>query len=121
MTYEQLLGIVERTIEMAAPTLGAGANVPIRTGRLRSAIKVKETNDGWLIYLDEGSMTEDQWNAMFPNGAKLSDNPTGVAPYAETVDSYNHYWIRVADLLAQQIKSALGSAVEGYSANYQNR
>jgi hypothetical protein len=120
MTLEELNAIIDRVVEQSVPNLGAAANVPIKTGRLRSAIKAEQTANGWLIYLDEGEMSLEQWEQMFPGGADISDSPTQVAPYADKVDSRNNYWIRVADLLAMQIKSALGSSVVGYRANYNN-
>jgi hypothetical protein len=120
MTLDQLNAIIDRVVEQSVPNLGAAANVPIKTGRLRSAIKAEKTESGWLIYLDEGTMSLDEWEQMFPGGADISDSPEGVAPYAEKVDSRNQYWIRVADLLAMQIRSSLGSSVVGYQANYNN-
>jgi hypothetical protein len=118
MTLDEINAIIDRVVEQSVPNLGAAANVPIRTGRLRSAIKAEPTPDGWLIYLDEGEMSLEQWEQMFPDGAEINDSPQGVAPYAEKVDGRNNYWIRVADLLAMQIRSALGSSVVGYQANY---
>lgn len=120
MTLDELNAIIDRVVEQSVPNLGAAANVPIRTGRLRSAIKAEQTADGWLIYLDEGSMSLAEWENMFPGGAEFTDNPMYVAPYAEKVDARNQYWRRVADMLAMQIKAALGGAVVGYQANYTN-
>jgi hypothetical protein len=118
MTLEELNAIIDRVVEQSVPNLGAAANVPIKTGRLRSAIKAEQTANGWLIYLDEGEMTLQEWEDMFPGGADFSDSPTNVAPYAEKVDMRDQYWIRVADILAMQIKSALGASVVGYQGNY---
>ena len=120
MTLDELNAIIDRVVEQSVPNLGAAANVPIRTGRLRSAIKSQKTENGWLIFLDEGEMSLEAWNDMFPGGADFSDDPMNVAPYAEKVDARNQYWIRVADMLAMQIRAALGSAVVGSSADYTN-
>lgn len=120
MTLDELNAIIDRVVEQSVPNLGAAANVPIRTGRLRSAIKAEPTPNGWLIYLDEGGMSLDDWESMFPGGAEFTDNPMYVAPYAEKVDARDQYWRRVADLLAMQIRSALGDSVVGYQANYNN-
>lgn len=122
MTYEELLAKIDEILETTMPSIGAGANVPIRTGRLRSAIKLEKSGENmWTIYLDTVDISLDDWATMYPGGAKITDSPTEVAPYGPEVDSYNHYWLRVADLLAQQIKSALGGSVQGTKADYTER
>jgi len=65
--------------------IGAIAGVPVKTGNLRRAIKIRETSTGFQVYMDL-----DQ------------------APYAESVESVSPYWRRVAVALNDQLKAILG-------------
>lgn len=62
MTLDEMNKIVDRVMNNITGTVGDDANVPQKTGRLRSAIKVRRVADGYDIYIDTGSMTEEEWN-----------------------------------------------------------
>jgi len=59
MTLEQMNRIVDKVMTDIA-ALTAQAEVPMRTGRLRAAIKVRNVGDGYEIYVDTGAMTEEE-------------------------------------------------------------
>lgn len=67
---------------MIAP---GAANVPKITGNLRASIKLKETPNGFQVYIDEGQ-----------------------APYAEEVNERSHYWQRVGVFIGQYLAQQLG-------------
>ena len=60
MTLDEMNKIIDRVMNNITGTVGNDANVPQNTGRLRSAIKVRRVADGYEIYIDTGSMTEEE-------------------------------------------------------------
>lgn len=107
MTYEQLLAAIESTINSSLGLVkGGSANVPIWTGRLRSAIKVKKEGDNFVIFIEPGALSEEEWNDVY-GGINIDNAPWGVAPYAATVNNKNPYWERVWLLLYQRLRVEL--------------
>jgi len=93
--------IVEAALYSIIPSIGPIAGVPNRTGRLQSAIKIRPTAYGFDIYIDDGGISEEEWN-------ELEIKPFGVAPYAEKVNNRTNFWRRVAVAVQDQLKLALG-------------
>ena len=89
-------------------SIGAQANVPVRTGRLRSAIKVRKSAEGYDVYVDDGGLSVEEWEEMYPGlSANITDNPVRVAPYASEVDDRTQYWRRVAFAIRDRLNVAL--------------
>lgn len=93
MTYAELLRKTKISILASEPL--ALSRIPIVTGRLRSAMKIIDTVDGFEIYMDSGNMTLEEWESDPDNP---SNYPMGFAPYAAKVNEKYHYWRRIADL-----------------------
>lgn len=109
MTYAELLQKIDSVMATIEASIGAQANVPIQTGRLRSAIKVRKSADGYEIYVDDGGLSVEQWQEMYPGfSADITDNPVGVAPYASEVNDRTQYWRRVAFAIRDRLNVALG-------------
>lgn len=77
-----------RIIEEELRILTKNADIPIRTGNLRNAIKLIQLGTGFRIYLDEQQ-----------------------ASYAMEVEERNPYWTRFAMRVSQRLAAKLG--VEG--------
>ena len=60
MTLDEMNKIIDRVMNNITGTIGDDANVPQKSGRLRSAIKVRRAADGYDIYIDTGSMSEEE-------------------------------------------------------------
>lgn len=89
-------------------SIAAQAGVPVRTGRLRSAIKVRKSAEGYDIYVDDGGLSIEEWEEMYPGlSASLSDSPVEVAPYASKVNDRTQYWRRVAFAIRDRLNVAL--------------
>ena len=110
MTLDEMNKIIDRVMNNITGTIGSDANVPQRSGRLRSAIKVRRVADGYQIYMDTGSMSEEEWDET---GAAL-----GVAPYAARVEQMKPYWRRVAMAVHDRLRRELGAEFE---TNYNPR
>jgi hypothetical protein len=94
---DRFRSIVEAALYNIIPTL----NVPYKTGRLKSAIKIRPTAYGFDIYIDEGGISEEQYKS-------LQTKPFGIAPYAEKVDERTNFWRRVAVDVQDKLKLQLG-------------
>ena len=83
---ERIIAEIERKLNIIVPQIGAEASVPIKSGNLRSAIKLRRTGPlNFQVYLDEEQ-----------------------APYAESVELMKPYWSRVAMSIAYDL-ATLGS------------
>ena len=110
MTYAELLQKIDSVMATIEASIGSQAGVPIATGRLRSAIKVRKSAEGYDIYIDDGGLSIDQWEEMYPftGSADITDDPVGVAPYASEVNDRTQYWRRVAFAIRDRLNVALG-------------
>jgi len=86
MTEQEIRDRVRAVVETIIPSAGGLAGVPVRTGRLVSSIKIRETEYGFDVYIDTGGMTLEQWNQTPPE-----QRPDRVAPYAGRVNEANPY------------------------------
>lgn len=106
MTFEQIEAIIESVVLEVVANSGIQANIPIITGRLRSAIKVRKGGIGITeIYMDDGAMSVDEWEEL--DKATQDSMPFGFAPYAGEVNARNPYFQRVGYLLYTQLRIAL--------------
>ena len=86
MTLEQMNQAIDRVMSTITANVGDEANVPIWTGRLRSAIKVRPASYGYDVYIDDGGMSEEEWNDAFGFFGGARNAPWGVAPYEGNVE-----------------------------------
>ena len=115
MTLEDMNSIVDRVMSSIMNGVGAQADVPSLSGRLRSAIKVRTVSDGYEVYIDDGGMTEEEWSETY-NG--INQGPWGVAPYAARVESRKPYWRRVAMVIHDRLRRELNAE---FKTNYNVR
>jgi hypothetical protein len=97
---DEIRSIVQAALYQIIPSIGPLAGVPNRTGRLQSAIKIRPTEYGFDIYIDDGGISEEQWNA-------LTTKPFGIAPYADKVNQRTSFWRRVAVTAYDRLKLEL--------------
>lgn len=109
MTYSEVMAGITRAMQISEQQLQFV--VPVITGRLLSSIAVERTGTGWTITLDEGLLSEEEWNKLYPMGADITDDPQGVAPYAMTVDGRRQFWSAIFELVKQNLQKELGGAI----------
>ncbi len=79
---------IEKELEMIIGGIGAQAGVPMKSGNLRKAIKLRRTGPtSFQIYMDEEQ-----------------------APYAEAIEELKPYWNRVAMAVSYRLASKLGGS-----------
>lgn len=81
---DELIATIDRILRQAVEELRLSNLVPVRSGRLRSAIKVREAPYGFDVYIDTGNLSEEEWK-------EVSERLWGVAPYAARVNQVNPY------------------------------
>lgn len=92
---------VKRILDANLQRIITSAGVPVRTGRLKSAIKVRRATYGWDVYIDTGNYSLEEWMA-------LDEKPSNIAPYAARVNEMNQYWRRLAFAIYDVLNRELG-------------
>lgn len=95
MTIQEMNTMIERVMATIAGEVAASGDIPVVTGNLRSAVKVRRAPYGFDIFVD-----------------------TDIAPYGASVNENRQYWRRVALMVHDRLRSALGSE---FTTNYNPR
>jgi hypothetical protein len=112
MTYAEAMAGITRAMQISEQQLQNV--VPFVTGRLLASIAVERTGTGWTVTLDEGNMSEDEWNKTYGFGTGPGEGPDG-APYAMTVDNRRMFWSAIFEIVKQNLQQELGGAIASSS------
>jgi hypothetical protein len=86
MELENILLEIEAELELIVNGIGAEAGVPVKSGNLRSAIKLRKMGPmNYQLYIDEEQ-----------------------APYAGSIEDLKPYWNRVAMALSYRLAAKFG-------------
>lgn len=100
MTHSEMLQKIDRIMSSIESTISSDPSLPRRTGNLASSVKIRKVSDGYEIYIDDGNMTTEEWEA----------NPVfGVAPYAAELEEQKPYMRRLAFSIRDKINFQIGA------------
>jgi hypothetical protein len=95
MTLQEMNTIIDRVMSSISNEIATSSDIPEVTGNLKRSIKIRPSSDGFDIYVDETQ-----------------------APYAGQVNERRQYWRRVAMMVHDRLRAALGAE---FTTNYNPR
>jgi hypothetical protein len=95
MTLDEMNIIIDRVMSSVSNDIMQSGDVPEITGNLKRSIKVRPAEYGFDIFVDDTQ-----------------------APYAATVNERRQYWRRVAMMVHDRLRAALGAQ---FTTNYNPR
>lgn len=95
MTLQEMNETIDRVMATISNEIATSDDVPVVTGNLRSAIKVRPAAYGFDIYVDQD-----------------------IAPYGAAVNERRQYWRRIALMVHDRLRAALGAE---FTTNYNPR